>query len=124
MIHGGGHVLLSRKDIRPKQTKLLLQNGFVPVSIDYRLCPETRLVEGPMADVCDALSWVRAHLSSLLNKHSWLNIDTDKVVAVGWSTGGHLAMSLAWTAPQRGLKPLSAVLGFYCPTDYEDDCKH
>ena len=30
-------------------------------------------------------------------------------------------MSLAWTAPARGLKPPEAVLAFYCPTDYESE---
>jgi hypothetical protein len=34
MIHGGGHIMLSRKDIRAKQTQLLLENGLLPVSID------------------------------------------------------------------------------------------
>ena len=55
MIHGGGHVMLSRKDVRSKQTQLLLENGRLPVSIDYRLCPEVNINDGPMTDVCDAL---------------------------------------------------------------------
>jgi hypothetical protein len=29
-------------------------------------------------------------------------------------------MSLAWTAPRRGLQPPEAVLAFYPPTNYED----
>lgn len=49
-----------------------------------------------------------------------LHVDGEQVVVVGWSAGGQLAMSLAWTAPQRGLKPPSAILFFYAPTDYED----
>ena len=124
MIHGGGHVMLSRKDIRPKQTQLLLARGYLPVSIDYRLCPETNLIDGPMADVCDALRWARHELPSmdLGRRAAGLQIDSDKIAVVGWSTGGHLAMTLAWTSVLQGLQPPDAILAFYCPTDYEDPC--
>ncbi|KAF8857473.1 BcPKS19, polyketide synthase [Acephala macrosclerotiorum] len=121
MIHGGSHMIFSRKDIRPAQTRLLLKMGFLPVSIDYRLCPEVTLSEGPMVDVCDALAWARHELPRCKLRHSGLQIDGERVVVVGWSSGGQLAMSLAWTAPQRGLRPPEAILAFYCPTDYEDE---
>ena len=118
MIHGGGHVMLSRKDIRPGQTKLLLDNGFLPISIDHRLCPEVDLLEGPMTDICHALEWARHVLPTLPLQRSDIRADGNNVVAVGWSTGGTLAMSLGWLAPTRGLKPPEAILAFYCPTDY------
>ena len=123
MIHGGSHMIFSRKDIRPPQTRLLLEKGFLPVSIDHRLCPEVSLSEGPMVDVCDALAWARYELPHLKLQRSGLQIDGERVVVVGWSSGGQLAMSLAWTAPQRGLRPPEAILAFYCPTNYEDECK-
>ena len=124
MIHGGGHVMLSRQDCSLKQTRLLLDEGFLPVAIDYRLCPETTLLEGPMTDVCDALDWARNSLPALKLKCNGLQVDGDRVVAVGWSTGGTLAMTLAWTPRLRNreLEPPQAILAFYCPTDYEDDC--
>ncbi|KAJ5212810.1 uncharacterized protein N7498_004456 [Penicillium cinerascens] len=120
MIHGGGHVMLSRKDVRHQQTNLLLELGFTPVSVDYRLCPEVTLQEGPMADVCDALSWARARLPCLALQRHDIQVTGDRIVAVGWSTGGHLALSLGWTAPERGIRPPDAILAFYCPLDYED----
>ncbi|KAL4814504.1 hypothetical protein BDW67DRAFT_192176 [Aspergillus spinulosporus] len=120
MIHGGGHVMLSRKDIRPKQTAHLHSLGFLPVSIDYRLCPETTLTEGPMRDVSDAMAWARSTLSSLPLLCPGLTLDSSRVVVVGWSTGGHLAMTSAFTSVERGLSPPDAILAFYCPTDYED----
>lgn len=122
MIHGGSHIIFSRKDIRPAQTRLLLAKGFVPVSLDHRMCPEMSLAEGPMVDICDALKWARYTLPKIKLK-SPLQIDGERVVVVGWSSGGQLAMSLAWTAPSKGLKPPEAILAFYSPTDYEDDCK-
>lgn len=120
MIHGGGHVMLSRKDIRPQQTKILLEAGFLPVSVDYSLCPENNLLQGPMRDVCSALQWARNTLPTLHLSRTDIHPNGDRVVAVGWSTGGHLAMTLAWTAPALRLAPPDAILAFYCPTDYED----
>lgn len=121
MIHGGSHVLFSRKSIRPAQTDLLLQKGFVPVSLDHRLCPEVSLVDGPMVDVCDALEWARHKLPALAFREHALEVDGDTVVVVGWSSGGQLAMSLGWTAHSKGLRPPDAVLAFYSPTWYEDE---
>ena len=112
--------MLSRKDVRPKQTQILLEAGFLPVSIDYRLCPEINLPDGPMRDVCFALGWARCTLPVLHLKRSDIRPSGDRVVAIGWSTGGHLAMTLAWTAPAAGIAAPNAILGFYCPSDYED----
>ncbi|KAI0154669.1 hypothetical protein GGR57DRAFT_466287 [Xylariaceae sp. FL1272] len=120
MIHGGSHIMFTRKDVRPSQTRLLVERGFLPVALDHRLCPEVSLLEGPMADVCDALEWARNTLPTLKLKRPGLPIDGEKVVVIGWSSGGQLAMSTAWQAPQRGLRPPEAILAFYCPTDYED----
>ncbi|TAQ85363.1 hypothetical protein B7494_g6312 [Chlorociboria aeruginascens] len=120
MIHGGGHAMLSRKDVRPKQTQLLHEKGFLPVSIDYRLCPEVDLLNGPMKDVRDALDWARSALPSIAMEQRGIIIDSNNVVAVGWSTGGTLAMTLGWTPLQFCMKPIQGVLAFYCPSDYED----
>ncbi|KAK4182798.1 ketoacyl-synt-domain-containing protein [Podospora australis] len=117
MIHGGGHMTLSRKSVRPQQTLHHLANNILPVSIDYRLCPEVDLINGPMADVCSAYVWIRESLPKLAVERG-ISVDASKVVVVGWSTGGHLALSLGWTAPERGLPPPSAVLSFYAPYDF------
>ncbi|OQE09457.1 hypothetical protein PENVUL_c006G02806 [Penicillium vulpinum] len=120
LIHGGGHVMLSRKDIRLSQVETLLDHGFLPVSIDYRLCPEITLSEGPMTDVYDALAWARTVLPSLPLLRGDISVDGERVVAIGWSTGGHLALTLGFTSPLRTIRPPDATLVFYCPLDYED----
>ena len=121
MIHGGGHMVLSKKDIRTKQTNLLLKHGFLPVSVDYRLCPEVNIKDGPMTDVCTALEWARNTLPKLNLSRPDIQIEIGKVVVAGWSTGGTLAMSLAFTPLSRGLAPPDAILAFYCPTNYGSD---
>lgn len=112
--------MLSRNDIRPEQTDMLLRNGFVAISVDYRLCPEVTLLDGPMTDVVDALAWIRTVLPRITLSRQDVVVDVDKVVTIGWSTGGHLAMTLAWTSLQKNIQPPAAILAFYCPTDYED----
>lgn len=113
--------MLSRDDVRPEQTMLLLNQGFLPISVDYRLCPEVTLVNGPMCDVSDALTWIRTVLPGLALSRKDIKVDGDQVVAIGWSTGGTLALSLGWTSIERGIKPPEAILVFYCPLDYEDE---
>nr|POF17386.1 non-reducing polyketide synthase mapc [Quercus suber] len=120
MIHGGSHVISTRKDIRDDQTQILLDAGFIPVSVDYRLCPETTVQDGAMQDVRDAFHWAREVLPTLPLVRPDIHLDGGKVVAVGWSSGGHLAMSLAWTVRELGIKPPEAILTFYGPSDYED----
>ncbi|KAM7212102.1 conidial yellow pigment biosynthesis polyketide synthase [Rhypophila decipiens] len=118
MIHGGGHMTLSRKTIRPAQTRHLLAHGFLPVSIDYRLCPEINLIDGPMADVCSAYKWAQTDLLNLVRERGLGVADGRKVVVIGWSSGGHLALSLGWTAKAAGLEPPCAILSFYAPYDF------
>ena len=122
MIHGGGYMTLSKKAVRPFQTQFLLENGILPVSIDHRLCPEIDLISGPMTDVRDAMSWLRNKLPGIAIARG-VTVDPTRVVAIGWSTGGHLAMTTAWTCEEVGQEPPSAILSFYGPTDFESACE-
>ncbi|KAL1877487.1 Type I Iterative PKS [Diaporthe australafricana] len=118
MIHGGGHMTLSRAAIRPAQTEFLLANGILPVSLDYRLCPEVNLIDGPIADIRDAYLWAQQSLKSLVAPWDVV-IDNAKIALIGWSTGGHLAMTTSWTVKELGVAPPAAILSFYGPTDFE-----
>lgn len=105
-----------------KHVKLLLRRGFLPISFDYRLCPEVTFLEGPVADALDALAWVRQQLPSTLEPYG-LHIDGTRVAVVGWSVGGHIAMTVPYMARARGLVPPEAVLSFYAPSNLEDTCE-
>ncbi|KAH8900522.1 polyketide synthase [Thozetella sp. PMI_491] len=118
MIHGGGHLTLSRRAVRPAQTKFLLENGIFPISIDYRLAPHINVVDGAMADVRDACLWARTDLPKIMDAIGY-TVDPTKLVVLGWSTGGTLAMTTSWTLPEVGHIPPLAVLSFYCPVEYK-----
>jgi acetyl esterase/lipase len=118
MIHGGGHMTLSRKAVRPAQTKFLLSCNILPVSVDYRLVPEVNVIDGPFSDIRDAYVWIQTKLSAITSKYG-IVIDTTRIASIGWSTGAHLAMSLAWTTKELNIAPPAAILGFYGPTDFE-----
>ena len=120
LLHGGGHMTLSRQAVRPWQISLLLSHGILPVSFDYRLAPEVNIIEGAMEDVCDAVTWTRDVLPKALADKQ-IHVRPEKVVVIGWSSGGHLAMSTAWTLSAAGLSPPSAILSFYAPVDFLGD---
>lgn len=117
MLHGGGYMTLSRRAIRPAQTAHLLAHGVLPVSLDYRLCPEANIVDGAMTDARDAVVWARTDLPGLMADRG-IAVDPTRIVVVGWSTGGHLAMSTAWTLQAIGEPPPRAILSFYAPVDF------
>jgi acetyl esterase/lipase len=83
-IHGGALINGGRQGIGPGRT--LLAEGFVVVSIDYRLAPETKLPE-IIADVEDAFKWIRKH------GREKFQADTSKIAVLGGSAGGHLTFS-------------------------------
>ncbi|KAL9637418.1 MAG: hypothetical protein Q9164_002204, partial [Protoblastenia rupestris] len=82
MFHGGGYMTLSKTAIRPAQTLYLLENGILPISFDYRLCPEVNLIDGPIADTRDALMWAQTQLPEITESYGF-SVDTDRIVVIG-----------------------------------------
>ncbi|OGM49736.1 hypothetical protein ABOM_001849 [Aspergillus bombycis] len=91
MIHGGGFVIGSKALIPPFQIGKLVDEGFVVVCPDYRLCPTINVHDGPLADVRDAYSWIQEELPRLVPD---VLIDRQRIVAIGYSAGGTLALLL------------------------------
>ncbi|KAL8803017.1 MAG: hypothetical protein Q9182_003443 [Xanthomendoza sp. 2 TL-2023] len=123
MVHGGGYMTLSKTAIRPCQTQFLLEKGILPVSLDHRLCPQVNIIDGPMADVRDAVAWARYELPEIAMIQR-IKVDTSKIAVIGWSTGGHLAMTTAWTTLEAGIEPPNVILNFYGPSDLEALAAH
>jgi len=90
-IHGGGLILGNRSWMNLRARKLLLDAGYIVVSIDFRIAPETKLPE-IVTDVEDAVRWVHEHGPELFNA------DTQRLAVIGTSAGGYLAMIMGYRA--------------------------
>jgi acetyl esterase/lipase len=93
-IHGGALIMGSRKSPDARFHAELLRRGFVVVSIDYRLAPETKL-PGIIADVQDAWRWVRGEGSQRFG------IDPDRMATAGGSAGGYLTLMTGFCLEPR-----------------------
>jgi len=94
-IHGGGWASADRTNGTPL-ILMLAKNGFVAVSIDYRLSG----VAGFPAQLEDskcAVRFLRAHAAEY-------NIDPERIGVMGGSAGGHLAALVAMTAGDASLE--------------------
>lgn len=101
-IHGGALILGHRGGIRHAELSRYLQAGFVVVSIDYRLAPETKLA-GIVEDVEDAYRWVRHDGPSLFTA------DPNRVAVIGHSAGGYLTLLAGFRFQPRP----KALVSFY-----------
>jgi len=93
----------------------LAQQGLVVVAVDYRLArPGSPSWSGVIDDLREAVRWMRRHASEL-------EIDPDRIVALGQSSGAHLAALLGTLPDKLGTDGVSsrvqAVVSFYGPTD-------
>ena len=88
LIHGGGWLVGSKENERIMAQHLAL-NGYVGVSVTYRLGYEATYPAG-VNDLKDAVVWLRKHAK----KH---NINPDKIAVLGASAGAQLAGLLAVT---------------------------
>jgi len=93
-IHGGALIMGSRKGLDSRFQAELVTRGFVVVSIDYRLAPETKL-PGIVEDVQDAWRWLRQE------GPKQFGIDPDRIAAAGGSAGGYLTLMAGFSLEPR-----------------------
>ena len=109
-IHGGALISGTRGGPNPEQRHRYLQAGYVIVSIDYRLAPETKLA-GIIDDVKDAFKWVRGQGPDLYK------IDPKRVAVIGHSAGGYLTLMTGFAVEPRP----QALVPFYGYGDIDGD---
>ncbi len=85
-IHGGALINGHREGIPSRVRDAVLQAGYILISIDYRLAPETQL-PAIVEDVENALKWVREKGSELFGA------DPTKLAIMGSSAGGYLTLT-------------------------------
>lgn len=103
-IHGGGWVF-GDKGGAPNAFLPFVERGWNVVNVEYRMAG-TSVAPAAVEDVRCALRWVYQHSKEY-------EFDTDQLVAMGHSAGGHLAL-------MEGLVPAGSPLDRACPADEND----
>ena len=93
-IHGGALIMGSRKSPSRRFQDALLKMGYVVVSIDYRLAPETKL-PAIIEDIQDAWRWIRGAGAKLIHA------DPERVAVAGGSAGGYLTLMTGFRVNPR-----------------------
>jgi acetyl esterase/lipase len=88
-IHGGALIMGHRVGISQRVKRMLLDEGYALVSIDYRLAPETKL-PAIIEDMEDAFRWLRSRGPELFN------VDVSKIAVLGGSAGGYLTLATGY----------------------------
>lgn len=100
IIHGGGFCTGAKEHVPDNQIETLLELGFVTVSVNYRQCPTISLYDGPLTDCKDCYAWCKTGLPSLLKKDTGISVDPRRLVTMGHSAGGTLALLMVSPLPQ------------------------
>lgn len=90
--HGGNFTVGSKELLSQNHVEKLIGLGFVVVSANYRLCPTISVFEGPVTDALDAYDWAQGVLPGLLHEDVGVRVDGAKIVVLGHSAGGLLAL--------------------------------
>ena len=85
-IHGGALIMGHRAQIDRRVKEHMRDAGYVLISLDYRLAPETKLPE-IIQDLEDAFAWIRRDGERLLR------IDPARIAVIGGSAGGYLTLA-------------------------------
>lgn len=118
-VHGGAW-RLGQKDMGTGwMFRRLASQGHVVLDIDYTLAPASD-VPGMVHDVKRAIVWLKHNGA----EHG---VDRRRIVLMGGSAGGHLALLAAYTAGDPTLQPVATqdttvrgVVSFYGPADFQD----
>jgi acetyl esterase len=103
-VHGGAWTTRDRRR-GDRYNSGLAAAGCVVVAIDFRMGPEFK---HPAAsdDVVEAVDWVKANADEL-------GVDPGRLVLIGSSSGGHLALLAALSLPE----PVQGVVALWPPVD-------
>jgi acetyl esterase/lipase len=116
-LHGSGWYFAD-KDMRTRRFfQHLAGQGHVIMDVAYTLAPKARLW-GMLADVKQAIAWFKSHSDKY-------GVNPKRIVLMGGSAGGHLALLAAYTPNIPEFQPtdrkadttVRAVVSYYGPSD-------
>src|SRR6185503_6568532 len=93
-LHGGALIMGHRENLSSALKEFAFTNGYVLVSFDYRLAPETKL-PAIIEDVEDAFRWLRREGSKRFH------VDPERVAVTGGSAGGYLTLTAGYRVQPR-----------------------
>jgi acetyl esterase/lipase len=95
ILHGGGWTAGAHEGHRPLAGALAAQ-GYVAATVGYRLSPRHKF-PAPIQDAKCSVRWLRANAQRY-------QIDSERIGALGFSAGAHLALLLGVTEAKDGLE--------------------
>ena len=115
LIHGGGWVTGSKLQMSA-HARRFAKHGYLTMAIDYRLAPKYKF-PAQIEDCWAALRW-------LSQRDAKWGVDPNKIAAVGYSAGGHLACLMGTTSPrdwglEEDLPQIRAVVAGGAPCNFE-----
>jgi acetyl esterase/lipase len=115
VIHGGGWVEGDKEDMLELFCLPFVRHGMVVANVEYRLA---KAAPAPAAvnDVLKAAQWFHDHAAEY-------KVDPNRMIAMGGSAGGHLALMIAMAPNSAGLGPstkIAAVIYFFGIADVAD----
>lgn len=103
--HGGGLLVGSSEIIPQAQIDWLADHDFIVVIPNYRLAPQVTGATS-LSDGVEAHDWAASGLAEMLKPHG-IQVNTSKIVAMGHSSGGTMALHVGST------RTVEAVTSFY-----------
>ena len=117
-LHGSGWYVLDKDMGTRPMFRHLADQGHVVMDVSHRLMPEVDIY-GMVGDVKRAVAWMKANAARY-------QVNPERIVLGGGSSGGHLALLAAYAPDDPRLTPqdvegrnlsVQAVVSFYGPTD-------
>jgi acetyl esterase/lipase len=105
MVAGGAWHRGNKKQL-PTLNAYLAREHYAVAAIDYRHTPKWPF-PSPVEDVFHAIDFLTAHATEL-------NLDPTRMVLIGRSAGGQIALSAAYAGKEPAIR---GVVSFYAPTD-------
>jgi len=124
-LHGGGWWVFDKDFCTRPFFHQLTAQGHVIMDVSYRLCPEVDIF-GMIGDVKRAVVWMKTNAARY-------QVNPERIVLGGASSGGHLALLAAFAPTHPLLTPLDikdcdlsvqAAVSYYGPTDLRACYEH